>query len=148
MKVCTAYGAGFFFIPGTDTCLKIGGRVRVDYAYLTPKDQFSGVSAANVATVNKAKDAANVLGYETRGFVNFDARTATAWGTVQTAANLRLARATGVISSDYAASSTSSSATIEYAYVRFAGFTFGASRDNFVRNRARFGRRVATLQFQ
>jgi hypothetical protein len=132
VKVCSAYGAGFFFIPGSDTCLKIGGRLRVDYAYVTPKDQFSGVSDANVATVNKAKDAANVLGYDTRAFLNFDARTATAWGTVQTAANLRLTRATGVLGADYAASSTSSSASLEYAYVRFAGFTFGAARDNFM----------------
>ncbi len=131
MKVCSAYGAGFFFIPGTDTCLKFGGRVRADYAYVTAKDQFSGVSAANVATVSKAKDAANTLGWEARGALNFDARTSTAWGTVQSAASLRLARTTGVLGVDYGASSTSAGATLEYAYVRFAGFTFGASRDNY-----------------
>ena len=28
VKVCDAYGTGFFYIPGTETCLKIGGRVR------------------------------------------------------------------------------------------------------------------------
>jgi hypothetical protein len=131
VKVCSAYGAGFFFIPGTDTCLKFGGRVRADYAYVTAKDQFSGVSAANVATVSKAKDAANTLGWEARGALNFDARTSTAWGTVQSAASLRLARTTGVLGVDYGASSTSAGATLEYAYVRFAGFTFGASRDNY-----------------
>ena len=131
VKVCSAYGAGFFFIPGTDTCLKFGGRVRADYSYVTAKDQFSGVSAANVATVNKAKDAANVLGWEARGALNFDARTSTAWGTVQSAASLRLARTTGVVGVDYGASSTSAGATLEWAYVRFAGFTFGASRDNY-----------------
>ena len=131
MKVCTAYGAGFFFIPGSDTCLKIGGRVRADYAYVTAKDQFSGVNAANVATVKNAKDAANTLGWEARGALNFDARTATAWGTVQAAASLRLARTTGSLGADYGASSTSAGATLEWAYVRFAGFTFGASRDNF-----------------
>ena len=30
VKVCDAYGAGFFYIPGTETCLKIGGYVRYD----------------------------------------------------------------------------------------------------------------------
>ena len=25
VKVCSLYGAGFFYVPGTDTCLKIGG---------------------------------------------------------------------------------------------------------------------------
>jgi hypothetical protein len=30
VKVCDAYGTGYFYIPGTETCLKVGGRVRVD----------------------------------------------------------------------------------------------------------------------
>ena len=30
VRVCSAYGAGFFYIPGTETCLRIGGRVRAD----------------------------------------------------------------------------------------------------------------------
>ncbi|WP_171022068.1 porin [Cohaesibacter sp. CAU 1516] len=30
VKVCDAYGAGYHFIPGTDTCLKIGGYVRAE----------------------------------------------------------------------------------------------------------------------
>ena len=33
VKVCSLYGAGFFYIPGTDTCLKIGGYLRSDHAY-------------------------------------------------------------------------------------------------------------------
>ncbi|PZR88834.1 MAG: porin, partial [Stutzerimonas stutzeri] len=27
VRVCSAYGAGFFYIPGTETCLRVGGRV-------------------------------------------------------------------------------------------------------------------------
>jgi opacity protein-like surface antigen len=30
VKVCSLYGAGFYYIPGTDTCIKIGGYLRVD----------------------------------------------------------------------------------------------------------------------
>ena len=33
VKVCSLYGAGFFYIPGTDTCLKIGGYLRSDHIY-------------------------------------------------------------------------------------------------------------------
>lgn len=36
VKVCSAHGAGFFFIPGSDVCMKIGGRVRAEYLYATP----------------------------------------------------------------------------------------------------------------
>jgi len=31
VKVCDMYGAGYFYIPGTETCLKISGDVRVQY---------------------------------------------------------------------------------------------------------------------
>ncbi|WP_421913771.1 porin [Mesorhizobium sp.] len=30
VKVCDVYGAGYFYIPGTETCLRIGGYVRYD----------------------------------------------------------------------------------------------------------------------
>ena len=33
VRVCDMYGAGYFFIPGTETCLRIGGRVRLEYEY-------------------------------------------------------------------------------------------------------------------
>ena len=38
VRVCSAYGSGFFYIPGTETCLRVGGRVRADYRYVTPFD--------------------------------------------------------------------------------------------------------------
>jgi hypothetical protein len=33
VKICSLYGAGFFYIPGTDTCIKIGGYLRVDVTF-------------------------------------------------------------------------------------------------------------------
>src|SRR5499427_9240257 len=33
VKVCSLYGAGFWYVPGTDTCLKIGSYVRVQTAW-------------------------------------------------------------------------------------------------------------------
>ena len=30
VKICDAFGVGYWYIPGTDTCLKIGGYVRLD----------------------------------------------------------------------------------------------------------------------
>ena len=30
VRVCSTYGAGFFYIPGTETCLRVGGRVRAE----------------------------------------------------------------------------------------------------------------------
>ena len=33
VRICSLYGAGFFYIPGTDTCIKLGGYVRVDTTF-------------------------------------------------------------------------------------------------------------------
>ncbi len=30
VRVCDAYGAGYFYIPGTETCLRIHGYLRYD----------------------------------------------------------------------------------------------------------------------
>jgi len=35
VKVCDAFGAGYWYIPGTDTCLKIGGYVQFDVTFHT-----------------------------------------------------------------------------------------------------------------
>ena len=33
VKICSLYGVGFYYIPGTDMCLKIGGWVRAEYGW-------------------------------------------------------------------------------------------------------------------
>ena len=35
VRICSLYGAGFYYIPGTDTCIKLGGYLRVDLALNT-----------------------------------------------------------------------------------------------------------------
>jgi len=55
VKICDAYGAGFFFIPGTDTCIKIGGRVRYDLGY-APKGDYYG-NATSTVTYAESADA-------------------------------------------------------------------------------------------
>ena len=66
VRVCSAYGAGFFYIPGTETCLRIGGRVRADYLYNEP--------------LTRAEDA---IGFRARGRIQADARTETAYGALR-----------------------------------------------------------------
>ncbi|HWD13823.1 MAG TPA: porin, partial [Pseudochrobactrum sp.] len=40
VRVCDAYGAGYFYIPGTETCLRISGYVRYDASF--GDDPYSG----------------------------------------------------------------------------------------------------------
>ena len=44
VRICDAYGSGFFYIPGTDTCLRVGGTVVGEYrAYSTSYRMGKGV---------------------------------------------------------------------------------------------------------
>ena len=45
VKICSLYGAGFYYIPGTDTCIKLGGYLRVETA-LGTNNVFDGRQAA------------------------------------------------------------------------------------------------------
>src|SRR5437660_12767465 len=31
VKICSLYGDGFFYVPGTETCVRIGANVQADY---------------------------------------------------------------------------------------------------------------------
>ena len=35
VKICSLYGVGFYYIPGTDMCLKIGGRCAITPAWFS-----------------------------------------------------------------------------------------------------------------
>ena len=140
VRICDAYGRGFFYIPGTDTCIRIGGRVRADYAIVPAQTTFTSAAIAGVGPGARVVGAAitpsasqHVVGWEARGRISFDVRTQTAWGVVQAVASMRMARTTGVLEAAAAATGGGGGAgsTLEAAYIRFAGFTFGAARDNF-----------------
>lgn len=79
VKVCTAYGPGFFYIPGTDTCIRIGGRARFEYQYSAPLK-------------NEASDRSSYRGL---GRLQVDARTATEWGALRTFVRFEIASRTG-----------------------------------------------------
>ena len=40
VRVCDAFGAGYFYIPGTETCLKISGFVRMDTKFSADDDSY------------------------------------------------------------------------------------------------------------
>ena len=46
VRICSLYGAGFYYIPGTDTCIKLGGYLRVETAFNTQR-VFNGAYAGS-----------------------------------------------------------------------------------------------------
>jgi len=56
VKVCDAFGTGYFYIPGTETCLKIGGLVRYDLGFAQGDSYFSTSKVRGRLEVSSAND--------------------------------------------------------------------------------------------
>src|SRR5258708_11419200 len=120
VKVCSLYGAGFFYIPGTDTCIKIGGAVRVQAevnagAGGIPVGLGSSTEAPQGALTRSATNDTN---FRNRIYFSVDARQQTDYGTLRTYFRLRVAQTTPA---DPVAGAT----FWDRAFIQFAGFTVG-----------------------
>ncbi len=76
VRICDVYGAGFFYIPGTETCLQISGYVW----YQLGADSYDSGDTPSYHFGTAGRD-----GWykNSRARVNFDARSATEWGTLR-----------------------------------------------------------------
>ena len=80
VRICSLYGAGFFYIPGTDTCIKLGGYLRVDTTFnggVYGQPFYSGDPGQG----NRYRDYFNS---RSRLAITVDTRTATEYGVVRT----------------------------------------------------------------
>ena len=57
VRVCSTYGEGFFFIPGTESCVRIGGRARADCFTPSPSAAHRTPSASAPAAVSRSTSA-------------------------------------------------------------------------------------------
>src|SRR4029453_9267606 len=80
VRICSLYGAGFFFIPGTDTCIKIGGYLRVDTTF---NGGTHGAPAWN-GHLGQQNRYADYFTSRSRMALTVDTRTATEYGVVRT----------------------------------------------------------------
>jgi Porin subfamily len=104
LQACVAVGVGFWAIPGTDTCLKIGGEVRADYV-LTDQN-----------TRNE-----DTTGFFSRAQIGFDARTNTDYG---------LLRSYFLIDG-YIGPGQATSFIVDKAFLQFGGLTAGYAHSFF-----------------
>jgi hypothetical protein len=117
VKICTLYGVGFYYIPGTDMCIKIGGWVRAEYTY-GPNGNISWGWANN----NVDNRTTNNSVWRSRGYITADARNQTEYGTVR--GYLAVGLSTNNVGFDGAANTFSANR----AFIQWAGFTFGLSQ--------------------
>jgi hypothetical protein len=139
VKVCSLYGAGFFYIPGTDTCIKLGGYLRIDTTFnggIYDQPAWS----TDLGQQNRYRD---YFAARSRMALTVDTRTATDYGVVRTFAQgdfqFTTFNNTNLNPSSIATSAGGSSISgllgnvgegyvaVEFVFIQFAGFTFGKS---------------------
>ncbi len=142
VKVCSLYGAGFFYIPGTDTCVKLGGYLRVDTTFnggIYDAPDWSGDAGQG----NRYK---NYFDSRSRMALTVDTRTATEYGVVRTFGQADFQFSTlgnntlnpssvnqtsPVGSANLLDTPGGGYVAVEYVFIQFAGFTFGKSSSAF-----------------
>ena len=123
VKVCSLYGAGFFYIPGTDTCLKIGGFVRTEWNHNAAGSFATNVNGAN-AEYNRVSD---TLVNRSRGLFSFDVRSQTEYGTLRS-----YVRAGWQWTTDTdTVGGSQTTGYLDRVFIQFAGFTFGKTQSFF-----------------
>src|SRR5580700_9773208 len=75
VKICSLYGAGFYYMPGTDLCIKVGGWVRAEAAYGANGNMTWGPFNGNVNNRTTSNDAMRA-----RGYITADVRNQTEYG--------------------------------------------------------------------
>src|SRR5882724_7474139 len=138
VRICSLYGAGFFYIPGTDTCIKLGGYVRIDATFngsVYDQPAWSG----DLGQQNRYRD---YFAARSRLALTVDTRTATEYGVVRTfgQADLQFSTLGGSTVNPNSVNTTLPVAganlldtpgggyvAVEYVFIQFAGFTFGKS---------------------
>jgi hypothetical protein len=123
VKICSLYGAGYYYIPGTDTCIKIGGYVRAEW------DVQAGGSFNPVRSYNFSDPSRDRYTERARAGLTADVRSQTEYGTLRgyltifpTATNDNT-----VGGGPYATPGVFAPA----AFIQFAGFTWGKTASFF-----------------
>jgi porin-like protein len=137
VRICSQYGAGFFFIPGTDTCIKLGGYLRVDTTF---NGGIQGAPAWN-GDIGEQNRYRNYFVTRSRMLVSVDTRTDTEYGLVRTYGEARFQFSTLANTTQNPNSLATNLGnnqnlldtpgngfvSTSYLFIQFAGFTFGKS---------------------
>src|SRR5438477_12116072 len=79
VRICSLYGAGFYYIPGTDTCIRLGGYLRAESAF--NGTNYNGAYSGQLGAQNRLSNYFSTRG---RQELTIDTRTATEYGRVRT----------------------------------------------------------------
>jgi hypothetical protein len=136
VRICDTYGVGFYYIPGTETCLKVSGYVRMDV----------GVGAFGLTDVVDKKDYDDPFSdndrndtYDTRARfqLRLDSRSETELGTLRTYAAINFNYDTDDVDEDFFyygdrfSEAIDDYISIDHAYLQLGGFRAGKTDSLF-----------------
>jgi hypothetical protein len=128
VKICSLYGDGFYYIPGTDTCIKMGGYLRVQGEYnMGQGGVASGNASPEAGQARYTRDLTNDFNYRVRGAISWDVRQQTEYGTLRTYIRFGAENTTP----NNTGSGTTFGPFWDRAFIQFAGFTVGRSQSFF-----------------
>ncbi|MBR7651029.1 porin [Brucella oryzae] len=122
VRVCDAYGAGYFYIPGTETCLRISGYVRYDAAggdNVYGRGFYRSVDGAFASDVDGNKTWRKLARFTLR----LSTASETELGTLTTFAETRY---------DWADGYEGASGALRFAYIQLGGLRVGLDESAFV----------------
>jgi hypothetical protein len=122
VKVCDAFGASYFYIPGSNTCLSIGGNVEFDAFFDSIKQERSGRVAPSAGRESAIEDDINWW-FRTRAEVQLTGESMTDLGMLNSFVNLRAER--GALLSD------PNSMYAETAWAKIGAFKVGWDASTF-----------------
>ena len=136
IRACSMYGEGFYTVPGTDACIKIGGYVRLQGTF-NGSGEGTVNGADNMAPQgrNNRFDSSNI-NYDARAVMSLDVRVPTSVGLLRGYARLGAEQDTPIGSSwmttlAQPAQSNAPFLLWDRGYIQFAGFTVGKTRSFF-----------------
>ena len=121
MKICSLYGAGYYYMPGTDICLKLGGYVRYQLN-IGPGSSISAGPQTGTGGRNTRIDE-NEVAQRVRALATIDTRQQTAYGTLRTYMILGW--------SHDVPTTGAAGLYVSRGFIQIAGFTFGKATSFF-----------------
>jgi hypothetical protein len=144
VRACSLYGAGFWYVPGTDTCVKIGAFARLQTVYgASGGGAPIGVNNTNIASGDFG--GANTRGtsmfnFSASGAISLDMRQQTEYGTLRSYVDFNASTSSNaggyggstVLGPLFPSQQYGSTAFLaDRAFIQFAGFTAGRIRSFF-----------------
>ncbi|MCR5943928.1 porin [Ochrobactrum sp. XJ1] len=132
VRVCDAYGAGYFYIPGTETCLRVHGYVRYD-AKGGDRVYARGAGVLGADGVYRVNDLdRDTWGKNARATLRFSTASETELGTLKTFTELRYNWTGGSDGAEDHTGSANENSSLRYAYIQLGGFRVGLDESAFV----------------